>query len=54
MNKKDKITKFWNKLITSDMLPIAWGTVILMIITTVLLTVLLLAFKWLLTTLGVM
>jgi hypothetical protein len=54
MNKKDKLNKFWNKVITSDILPIAWGTSVIFIITTVLLTLSVLAFGWLLKSLGVM
>ena len=54
MNKKDKINQFWNKIITSNTLPIAWGTAVIFIISTVLLTLSVLAFGWLLKSLGVM
>jgi hypothetical protein len=54
MKKHNKAIDLWNRVITSDMLPLAWGTAIIMIISTVLLTLALLSFKWLLATLGVM
>lgn len=53
-NKKDKIDKFWEKLITSDTLPKVLGIMIIFLMTTLLSAMCVFAVKVLLMALGVM
>jgi hypothetical protein len=52
-SKHNNIVKVWNKFMESDILPIVWGTMIVITITTALTSVGILAVRWLLTLLGV-
>ena len=45
--------KIWNKVMESDFLPIVWGTLMLTTITAALISLGILAVRWLLTLLGV-
>lgn len=45
--------KIWNKLMESDILPILWGSLMIITITAVLTSVGIVAVRWLLTLVGV-
>lgn len=47
------MNKLWNRLMESNILPIVWGTLIVIIITAALTSVGIITVKWLLTVLGV-
>ena len=57
MCKKSKftvaVTKLWNKVIRSNLIPIVWGTILAMIITSVLASICILSIRWLLSLVGV-
>lgn len=52
-SKPSKIVTLWNKFISSDIIPIVWGTLIVIAITAALTSVGIVAVRWLLTLLGV-
>lgn len=52
-SKTDKTTNIWNKLMMSNILPTLWGMLLVIIITATLLSLGILAVRWLLTLVGV-
>ena len=51
--KRSRVVMMWNKLMTSEILPVIWGTLILLTITASLTTLGILSVRWLLSVLGV-
>lgn len=52
-HNKTSITKLWNKFMESDILPVIWGTMIILTITAAITSVGIVAIRWLLTLVGV-
>ncbi len=52
-SKPNKVVLLWNKFINSDILPVIWGTTIVITITATLTSLGIVAVRWLLTLLGV-
>lgn len=54
MNKFNRnISRLWNKFIGSNVLPIIWGTLVVLIITAALTSLGIVSVRWLLTLVGV-
>lgn len=56
MNKhstKNRVVRLWNRFMESDILPIIWGTITVTAITAALLSIGIVAIRWLLTLVGV-